>query len=232
MNKFLRARKRPELPCLAKLFNDIDDVILATYRELDHFGARPNMRYWGHWPFGTANKPQWPAGEGPKIYAYLKPFPGLEPLLQFLKQSGSPTVVFCGGIEQAVQDRFSCPTIRFETKPLDLQRVASESDLSITHAGHGTLAAFLLAGKPCAMIPPFVEQLLLSKRVEQLGAGRLATPDQPQGIMEAVREVMDNPKYRQGAQAFATRYAGFVPGQQIPSLVDRLETLLQREPKE
>jgi UDP:flavonoid glycosyltransferase YjiC (YdhE family) len=225
VNRLLVAQRRPTLQRLGQLFNDIDEVILATYREFDHFGPRPKMRYWGHWPFGPGAAPVWPPGDGPKIYAYLKPFPQLEEFLKELRRHGSPTILLSGGIDKALQERFAAPTMRFEERPLDLRRVAAECDLAVLNANHGTAAALLLAGKPCVLAPLYLEQLMFARKVERLSAARLVLKDTTLSegfIGEALASC------RTGAATFAKRYAGWMPGQQLPELVDRLHQLAQR----
>jgi UDP:flavonoid glycosyltransferase YjiC (YdhE family) len=225
VNRLLEAHRRPKVQRLAQLFHEIDEVVLATYREFDHFGVRPNLRYWGHWPFTPGVEPVWPAGSGPKVYAYLKPFPRLEELLKELGQSGFPTLVLSGGIDQALQARYAGPTMRFERKPLDLRQVAAHCDLAVLNANHGTAAALLLAGKPCVLAPMYLEQLLFARKVEQLGAARLVLKDQGPvaGVLQDALATC-----RAGAEAFAKRYAGWTPGQQVPELVDRLHQLAKR----
>jgi hypothetical protein len=45
-------------------------------------------------------------------------------------------------------------------------------------------------------------------------------------IETATIDMLENPSYQQGAQAFARKYEGFVPGEQVGALVDRLEGLI------
>jgi len=40
--------------------------------------------------------------------------------------------------------RFNAPNLRFEQRPLDLKRVASECDLAVLNGNHGTTIAMLL----------------------------------------------------------------------------------------
>jgi len=225
VNRLLTAQRRPKVQRLSQLFNEIDEIFLATYRELDHFGPRPKMRYWGHWPFGPGVEPVWPAGKGPKIFVYLKPFQWLEEFLKELRQNGSPTIMLSGGNDKALQERYACPTIRFEERPLDLRRIVAECDLAVLNANHGTAAALLLAGKPCVLAPMYLEQLLFARRVEGLGAARVVLKDQapPAGLL---RETLAS--CRGGAEAFARRYAGWAPGRQLPELADRLHQLAQK----
>ena len=223
VNCVLTAQRRPPLQRLGQLFHEVDEVFLATYREFDHFGPRPQVRYWGHWPFAAAAlAPQWPTGKGPRIYAYLKPFPGLEGLLAALQAARLPTLIFAGGIEPAMQARFASPHLRFEQRPLDLRQVADQCDLAVLMAGHGTTAALLLTGKPCLLVPPYLEQLLFASTVERTGAARVLGKEAGAPAGQLLQEMLNNSRYRTQAQALAARYAGFQPGQQVGEVVDHL----------
>jgi UDP:flavonoid glycosyltransferase YjiC (YdhE family) len=230
VNKILRAHGRPPLARLSEFYTEIDETILATYREFDHFGPRPrndgSVRYWGHWPFASGIGPQWPEGVGPRIYAYLKPFLTLEHVLGQLRQLGHPTLVLSGGIERAVQDRYCCPTLRFENRPLDLRQVAEQCDFAVLNAGHGTAVSLLIAGKPGLQLPLFTEQMLFAQLVEQHKLGRTADVRDPRKINAALMDLLNNPIYQTNAKEFAARYANFKPGEQIPEIVDRLEKLI------
>ena len=48
-------------------------------------GGRGETRYRGPWSLGGGERPQWPAGKGPRIYAYLARFPGLPKILNALR---------------------------------------------------------------------------------------------------------------------------------------------------
>jgi UDP:flavonoid glycosyltransferase YjiC (YdhE family) len=231
VNRMLHAHGRSPLARLGEFYTEVDETILATYREFDHFGPRVEthgaVRYWGHWPYAPGISPRWPAGNGPRIYAYLKPFPTLEHVLGHLRQLGHPTLVLAGGIGRAIQERYAGPTLRFENQPLDLRLVAEQCDLAVLNAGHGTAVSLLLAGKPGVQIPLFTEQVLFAQLVEQHKLGRNADVRDPGKISAALMDVLNNPVYRTSAREFAARYAHFKPGEQIPEIVDRLERLVR-----
>jgi UDP:flavonoid glycosyltransferase YjiC (YdhE family) len=103
--------------------------------------------------------------------------------------------------------------------------VTAQCDVAMTHAGHGTTVSFLLAGKPCLVVPRFVEQGLFGDRVERLGVGRMVLAHDGLRFVKVLHELLGDGKYRASAQTFAVKYAGFTPGGQIPELMDRLERL-------
>jgi len=229
VNRVLEKFQRPKLARLGEIFGQVDEVVLATYREFDHFGPRPQLRYWGHWPFGTANPaPSWPAGAGPKVYAYLKPYPGLEVLLTALQAQHLPTLIFAPAIVPALQARFADPCLRFTHQPVDLQQAAAQCDLAVVQAGHGTAAGLLLAGKPCLLIPLHLEQLMFAHKAAQTGAARVLGKEAEAPAAEALQDLLTNDSYRRSAQNFAQRYRPLVPGSQIGELANHLEALCRR----
>ena len=85
------------------------------------------------------------------------------------------------------------------------QRVLDGAALTVTHAGHGTVAASLAHGVPIVALPnPAADQPFLAARVQQLGAGlALDGESGPTAIRIAVREVMTQPSYAAAAAKLA-----------------------------
>lgn len=224
----LKAFRRPPLQRMTDLYAELHDNILATYEELDHFGPRAKARYWGHWAYDMGKGVNWPAGAGTRIFAYLKPFPELDLLLQTLGELGQPTLIFGQGFPGDLIRKHARPHLRFESEALNLPQVASECDLAIINGNHGTGASLLLAGKPCLLLPLFMEQLIFAKKAEQMGAGRALLKSEGAKMPECLREMLRNSAYRTAAQGFARRYEGFRPGQQLAELATRMEQAIQR----
>jgi UDP:flavonoid glycosyltransferase YjiC (YdhE family) len=84
-------------------------------------------------------------------------------------------------------------------------RVLDGAALTVTHAGHGTVAASLAHGVPLVALPnPAADQPFLAARVDQLGAGlALDGESGPKAIRVAVREVMTQPSYAAAAARLA-----------------------------
>jgi len=96
------------------------------------------------------------------------------------------------------------------------QRVLQGAALTVTHAGHGTVAASLAHGVPIVALPnSAADQPFLAARVQQLGAGQALDGESGStAIRTAVREVMTHPSYAAAAAqlAIAIRAAPGVGG--------------------
>ncbi len=77
--------------------------------------------------------------------------------------------------------------------------------LTITHCGHGTVAASLAHGVPLLGLPNKVaDQPFFAERVRQLGAGLALDGEAEAGeIRSAVREILANPAYATAARGLA-----------------------------
>jgi len=224
-NEVLASWQLEPLPRVASLYHPAEEHLLVTFPELDHYGTRPGVRYWGAWTSGFGKTFEWPGGSRPRIYAYLKPFRELPTLLALLARSGSATVIYSDGISPPLQQQFSAPTVRFESEPLDMAQVACECDLAIMNGNHGTAVALLLAGKPSLQIPIHVEQSLLATAMMRMGAALGASPDSTAEIEQQLARLLSSDLCRSAAQQFATRYAGFDQQAAINAIVARLEQL-------
>jgi UDP:flavonoid glycosyltransferase YjiC (YdhE family) len=230
VNRLLRAWKQAPLDSLGQLFGEVDETILATFPELDHYPDRPaTSRYWGHVPSSSGKKPEWPRGPGKRLYAYLKPCRALPDLLGVLRDRGDPTLVLTDRIEAKSRRRFESPSLQFETDRLDMQQVAAECDAAIHNANHGTLATLLLGGKPMLQLPITLEQRVLSGAVCRLGAGEVAPTHEPgksAEIAAALDSVITDERYTTAARGFQSRYARFDPAVQRQQMLELVEAML------
>ena len=231
-NRILTRWKRPPLERLGQLFGDVDDMFLQTFEELDHYDGRPQgTRYWGpvHAPGGIA--PQWPDGKGRKVFAYQKNSPVVGEVLTAIADLGGPAIVLSDRIDPAVRKRFaSVPNLRFETQRLDMARVRDECDLAVHNANHGTLCQLLLAGKPMLQVPLQLEQQILARRVEQLGAAETVSARGAEArdeIRAKLHAVATEPRYSEAARRFAQKYESFDPAKQVERMVARVEELIE-----
>lgn len=206
---------------------DVDDKVITSFRELDHYQARQqeDVVYWGTSRSGLGSEPIWPASQGKRIYAYLKPFNNLEPLLHHLQQLQASVIIFSPDLDEAIKQRFSSPTLFFSSSPLDLEKTASSCDMAITNSTHATIATFLLAGKPLLLLPIFLEQAILALNIERIGAGLCSTSPHPQDVINKLHMLLNEPRFTHAAERFAKQYESFdadVMGQRLIAHIDGL----------
>lgn len=80
--------------------------------------------------------------------------------------------------------------------------------VTVTHAGHGTVAAALTHAVPMVFLPnPAADQRPLADRVAGLGAGIVLEPDTatPDEIAAAVARILDRDSYREAARRLSAR---------------------------
>lgn len=212
---------------IGQLFTDADDRFLATYQELDPHQDRPEVRYWGALARPAGWPPPWPEAAGPRIFCYLKPFPGISVLLGLLKEMAAPTVIVGDGLDPTFAERFGGANIRFEPAGIDIAAAARGCDAAILNANHGTTAMMLLAGKPVLMLPLTQEHFMTAVRVERLGAGIAVASNDVQELQASLQAVLNLANYRRRAEQFAARYAPRAAGEQMEAMVDRIEELLR-----
>lgn len=226
-NAVLARFGKPPLDGIARLFEVAEDTLLG-FPELDHYAARGAARYWGNLPdAGVGDPAPWPALPGKRIFAYLRNgYRHYEAALQALQAFAQPTVVFSPGSSADLRARFASSHLVFADAPVDLARTGQEADAAVTYASLSTTTRFLLAGKPVLLLPGHLEQYLLARRIEQMGAGLLLDPEKPaDDLMQKLQRIVYDPLFAGNAQAFARKYAAFPQEVVIANLVRRIEEI-------
>lgn len=231
VNAVLEGFGRTPLGALAQLFDVAEDTLLG-FPELDHYAERGPARYWGNMTdAGVGDAPAWPALQGKRIFGYLRTGTRHhEAALAALHALGQPTVVFFPDAPAGLLERYAAPHLVFSATLLDLAQTAREADAAITYASLTTTTSFLLMGKPLLLLPGQLEQYLLARRVEEMGAGLLVDPERPPaGLPEKLRRVLFEPQFSANAQAFAHKYAAFPQETVVAHLVRRVEAICAGE---
>ncbi|SFB87430.1 glycosyltransferase [Massilia yuzhufengensis] len=206
-----------------------DHPLLCTWPELDHF-ARPGGGPWlgPNLPPPAGGAAQWPAGEGRRVFAYLRHgAPGTAEVLGALVRQGCRVLCYLADVAAGAPAPVDSPLVRYAAAPVSLPDALAQCELAVTHAGEATTAQALLAGRPLLMLPHAAESFLMARRVVQLGAGinamEMARPRDWDGMVVAL---MDKPAYREAAAAFAARYKDFTAADQAQDLADRFEAMV------
>lgn len=217
------------LNILADLF-DVAEDFLCTYQELDHYSNRDNGHYWGYC-LNTADgiEPIWPSVGKKRIFAYLnKEYPGLESLLRQLGGSSWSVLVHIAGIAPALIQKFSTANLHISPQRVNLHHLRDQCDLTICHAGSGTTANMLLQGLPLLTIPMQIEQWLIGRNVQNMGAGLSISADiKKPNFLAAIKELLAKECYNLAAKQFSDKYRTLVPLDQQKRIADRCDDLLR-----
>jgi UDP:flavonoid glycosyltransferase YjiC (YdhE family) len=203
-----------------------DLTLLTTYPELDPFGKRPDIRYRGVWGQGPGVAPWWPPKPGKRIFAYVRKFKGLGNLLDVLRGSKQPSIVYASGAPTALLKTFMCDTIAFATKPVEFTAAAAQCDIAISHGSHGTAAGMLSAGKPQLLFPQHLEQRLTAQAVVHCGAGLAAKPEDRDHIRERLERLLNHGRFAVFAGRRSKRCGKHSAGEAVELAANEVEGLL------
>lgn len=206
-----------------------DTTFLCTYPELDHYPQREATEYFGAIANQTVgDSPKWPSGKGPRVFMYLKPnYPGLTALCRALSKTKARIVAFVPGIDAETRQQLKSSKLTFAERPLRMTAVRAQCDAAISHAGIGTVATLLTAGKPMLVLPSQSEQGMIAMRVRDLGAGIVS--DERGTINHApalVKQLLEDPGLRESAKGFAKRYRGETHEEAVQKIVTICEAKL------
>jgi hypothetical protein len=179
INSVLESNHVEPLKSVKHIYQQSEQQLLLTLPELDHFGARSNGQYLGVKLGRSGVEPRWLAGDGCKVFVYLRPFPQMAELFNTLLENSVRILLYARDIPEALQKKFQ-GKISFSALPVNLTLAYAEADYVISHGNHGAAAQALYCGVPQLLIPKQQEQMLLAKRVEQLGMGVVAHRSQPE----------------------------------------------------
>jgi UDP:flavonoid glycosyltransferase YjiC (YdhE family) len=90
----------------------------------------------------------------------------------------------------------------------------------VCHGGSGTVLGALAAGVPLAVLPMFADQTVNARGIAQMGVG--IALDAPADLTGAVRRLLDEPGYREAAQAVAAEVRELPPVDVAVGIVDEL----------
>ncbi|OAI16434.1 hypothetical protein A1359_07210 [Methylomonas lenta] len=229
LNALTASFGRPKLHRIGELFR-YADTLLTNFAELDHYGPRDGENYAGPLCSGlTEQQENWREPDRPHIFAYLRPsVPGFDPLLQALSKLTAEVIVAAPAIRHSQVEALASNRFRLHAHPLALNdNLLQSADLAVSYAGAGTVNACLLAGVPMLLVPQNVEQYLMSRCVEIIGAGITAKQARSETqFSELLEQTLQTPAYRQQAKEFAHRHVGFNPEQTLNQAVRMIEAQL------
>jgi len=193
---------------------------MLSYRQTDHYGVdRPEVAL-GLPDFSHGAAPAWPAGGGPRIFAYLRPVPQLEQVLEGLRDCRARVLLRLSAVPRDSVTPFLRPGITLVEGPLNFARAAEECDAFVTYSPHSTVVECLLAGKPGVLIPDNQERTLVTWRAVRMGAGVGLTGPTVAAFVPVLHQVLEDPSYTAAAQRFAAEVSHIDRKAILPDLLD------------
>ena len=206
VNQVLGEFDAPAMQSLTDFYHQVDLTALSTTPEFDHFDRVQPPRYLGHAPAHPANPESlsWPPGDGPRIFAYLKPFRGLTTLLKQLANGQYRVIIFAAEQAWETGRHFAGSQVKVSPRPVALDSVA-DANLVISHAGHGLIHETLALELPMLLLPLHREQQVNAGNAREAGAALVVDCTGPEPEAEAFETALDQllgePRFRQAAQA-------------------------------
>jgi len=206
------------LALLQDIFRGVTPALL-TYPALDPYGAARSEPCRGVPDYSYGQRPQWPAGKGPKIFAYLRPSPALPAVLEALRRSRARVLLRLAGAGRDELRGLSHPRLAAVEGPVNFRRAAESCDAFVNYGAHATVAEFLLAGKPGILVPDLQERALTARRAASLGATFTVRGTARAPVQRALEQVLEEPAPRKAAEAFARGHARLDRAQILPKLI-------------
>lgn len=206
LNEALTELASAPLPDLASLFRRAHPALLS-YPELDHYALPRSIPYLGQPDFSQGLPVRWGPRPEKRVFAYLRPFPGLHELLLALRDLQAQVLVHVGDLDPARLKAYLRPGLVVSASPAHLRQVAADCDAYVGYAPHGSTTEMLLAGKPGLLIPTNIERQLVAQRAQTLGAALVLPQSAGQDHAGALQRLLEDGALRSAAEAFARRHA-------------------------
>jgi len=221
LNHALALLKLRPLPVLQDIFRGTAAALL-TYAPLDHYEVERAEGFRGLPDFSYGERPRWPDGKGPKIFAYLRPSPALPALLQALRGSKARVLLRLPDAHADVVRAAQRPGLSVAAGPVHFREAAESCDAFLNYGAHATVTEFLLAGKPGILVPDLHERAVTARRASGLGAAVSVRATGVAPLKRALDQVIDDAALRTGAAAFAAKHGRQDRARILPALVDEL----------
>lgn len=209
INRVLSDAGADTIDNLAQLYHG-QTALLLTLPELDHYGVRNDVRYWG--PLVGRNRPKpapaWPSGKGEKVFVYLHPgYRQFNGVLQQLQKASYRSLIVAPGVPAPMADRLSNDRVRLTPAAVDMRAVARDCRAIMNHAAHGTMAHVFSYGRPMLLLPNYVEQTVLAWRASNQKLALMANPDPRKHNYPAMLgQLLDSRELFDNAERLAGRY--------------------------
>lgn len=153
--------------------------------------------------------------------------PAANELTQALMDLGSQASVFFRGTPGARGAVLKSRGVRLYDSAPALPSLMPECSAVFSHGGPGFAHAALAAGRPHIVSPRHFEALITGRRLEEIGAGILVHPFEPQLFREAVKRGFEDDAVRAAAQAAGAAAQAFMKtARPLETTIEALRNIL------
>jgi UDP:flavonoid glycosyltransferase YjiC (YdhE family) len=173
-------------------------------------------------------RPEWPEGDGPKVFAFLRPDTShVQAILGALAMITARVICVAQGFWDRQLASFRKPHILFYRRPVDLAALR-DADLCISYGAEGTMLSFLLAGTPQLISPWHVEAFMAAREIQRAGFGlALEGKSTAQSIANTVTCATRDPVLRRQVAEFSARTKSLPADRAARAVVEQLYVLHQ-----
>ncbi len=218
-----------ELTSFAEAIGESGKTLLATVPELDPYAVARNQllratpNYLGTIETGGGLAPVWPEQPGPKVIAYLKPFPALRQVLARLAAMQCNVALVADGIPSHWVHELG-PRVLLQKGSVDLSMAARECSFALTNSNHGMSIRMLSLGIPVIGFPLFLEQRVHAHCMHQHRLALSIFPQTMDRVEDAVQRALSDAA-RKTAANFSKRYLSFLGESKQRAISDMMSML-------
>jgi hypothetical protein len=195
INNLLKRQNKSPLQTLSDLWR-VNKTILTNYHFFDPYHeVRSNAEYClKQTGINTYPSVKLPNFKKNKIVAYLKPnHPKFELILKALKLSDSDVFVVCPNCPEKVLKLYESNSYKYSTSLVNLPELLLQSDLFLGHGNSGSVKEAIYTKTPIIVLPIHQEQLLIGKKLEELGIGRMKIDfDNEEVLLDVIKRTLNN----------------------------------------
>ncbi|TWU06408.1 glycosyltransferase [Stieleria varia] len=180
------SRQAEPFEFFAAILQSDPGILLSTVPELDHYQRDDQATHLGIWDHVDGRSVQWPGLRKKKVFAYLKPNPGNDALIQSVLDAGAEVAAVSLREPRNEKATKGEPLVKHQSGAVTLKSVAEECDFAITNGNHGSTLRLLSYGIPVMACPLYLEQRVTAATLERLGLGVSAALHQPHLFEEKV----------------------------------------------
>jgi hypothetical protein len=212
VNQAIAAFRGKPLQTLEQLF-EADETFLCTFPEIDHYGARPASAYWGpRFKVDAGDDVKWSYGEGRRVLVYVRDVvPQLDALIDALVANRCRVAAFIPNLAPARRERLQSAQRLVAQRQMRLAPLLAQCDLFVSEGGNIATGA-LLSGVPQLLFPPSTSSFSPRRGWSSWAAPCGCRRDRlPSARRWRCGRMLQEPRFKASAQAFARRYPGSRP---------------------